>query len=662
MGTGILYNGITQDPIYDWNTAFKNEEFISYIMNKYPSIYTGNEEDIDPYKYFEVTRFTQVMFPSCYKNIGAHAFDGCTNLNIALFTSSRYTNSQRYEIGEAAFANCNSLYSIRIHTIRKIQKRAFANLPSLVYIYGTSFTSNPSDYSWMWYIGEEAFANCNNILNFYSFSCVECIDTRAFANLKNNYLYVGTSICGRINDYAFENCSNLQYISFNASMYYNPNPYLRCSLGSSIFQGCTSLSIISIYGCYDIKSDTLGNLTNSLKEATFDIPNALYGAAYMYDLLINIGSYAFAGYSKLQTINASCVKEIGEYAFAGCSSLQHMSAGFALCEKIKANAFYGCTSISQLYMNNYASSYMISMSKKMVIESGAFNGLDNLLETNLYFCDNIPDELFYGHSKLSWCGIQNYLRYGINYSVTIGKKAFANCHSLTNIICPCVNIIEESAFYGCINLSSCTIGTDLCKEIKQNAFAGCGNLSGYLTFNGGGQGNNIKLSIDEYAFNGCRNIKQLNLINIEYIDDNAFTGCTNIDTMYIYNYEENSSFILPTNNFLRQGINIALTNFIFNGLLRIEYEAFAGFYKLSNVFLMNCQYIGSYAFVGCSNLTHIELNNREPYSSIVELEDITAFNGINSEYTIIVPESLYSEYINDNMWNLISSHISSRTV
>ena len=80
--------------------------------------------------------------------------------------------------------------------------------------------------------------------------------------------------------------------------------------------------------------------------------------------------------------------------------------------------------------------------------------------------------------------------------------------------------------------------------------------------------------------------------------------------------------------------------------------------KLSTVRLTSCTYIGSYAFTDCNNLMSIYLYNGGSDSNIVALEDINAFNNIYSEYTIIVPSRLYSDYINDSIWGLISSHIS----
>ena len=107
---------------------------------------------------------------------------------------------------------------------------------------------------------------------------------------------------------------------------------------------------------------------------------------------------------------------------------------------------------------------------------------------------------------------------------TIPQSCFANCVSLTNVTIPeSVKTIGKRAFEKCTALKS--IETNA-KTIGSQAFAFCSELE------------SVKLSdisfIGNYAFNACKNLKELVFSDsLDFIDNRAFYNCGSLKEVVI---------------------------------------------------------------------------------------------------------------------------------
>ena len=388
MGDALFFGvSINSDISYNWNAAFNNDEFLEYLTNNaYPSNYTGYEEEIFNYDYYGITKFVSVLFPNCYKSVGSHAFENCYNLQSALIVSTKY-EGYTYEIGDYAFANCSNLVSFRAVTPRKIGKRAFYNCSKLSYVFLYNILN--SDYSatyWLNDIDDEAFMNCTYPgLSTANMIYVNRIGKRTFANCKFSTYYtpsVGISICRKIDDEAFLNCSTIYSLSFNMYPVSSYRSGIICELGSDIFKGCTSLKQLQ-FGCVSkISSTTFGSDIKSTLQSIFVTMHESLESWY-FDAYTDIGSHAFEDYAVLKTAYVSRLTNIGDYAFNRCSKMiEFYISKYSPCSRIGAYAFANCTSMSFININNSAIAY---------IGSHAFENCSNLSRVNMYYLSSVPN-------------------------------------------------------------------------------------------------------------------------------------------------------------------------------------------------------------------------------------------------------------------------------
>lgn len=110
---------------------------------------------------------------------------------------------------------------------------------------------------------------------------------------------------------------------------------------------------------------------------------------------------------------------------------------------------------------------------------------------------------------------------GLTYMVTsVSKGAFKNNRKLKSVtIGKNVEIIEESAFYGCSSLTRLTFKTDNIESIGDDAFANCTGLTSVTIPKG------IE-TIGKRAFAGCKKLKKVIIKStvINRIGKNAFKG------------------------------------------------------------------------------------------------------------------------------------------
>lgn len=551
MGEAILYNkSVVADKQYNWNKAFNNEDFISYIINAIPINYVGLEEFIPAYEYMDKRNFVTISFPNCWMNIGSHAFDGCTRISYANFNSQKFESYSVYIIDEYAFRNCYNLESIDLGIARHIKSHAFENLHNL-----SAFRNEYAPYPYqLLNIEDYAFANCEKLSLFsgYGYQYINSIGDYAFYNCGFSTLNsIGSYICSKIGSHAFENCKSLSYIN-------NLN-----------FSGVVS------------------------------------------SIFMDIGDYAFAGCSNLFNFICYALGNIGSHAFEGCTKLNVFASTYYTapwCKKIGAYAFNGCNSLYSI-MFNPANSFPCE------VGDYAFANCGNLYSIVIYNVSKVGSHILDNASIYTFClsGVSN------DSTLNISSDVFNNVLSITYLSLFSFFSISSYAFQS-LNLSS-VLAVDI-TYIGSHAFENCETLYYFQANTSYSTG----VYCGEYAFTGCTSLSTVTA-GLNYVGSHAFDGCSNIK--YI------------------------------QGPPYIRYVGPYAFYNCSqlNAFYMtglSCEYIGSHAFDGCSNISSIYLSL---VSSLPILESIDAFDNI-SDYTIYVLSDIYSDYINDSIWGLLSDHIS----
>ena len=98
------------------------------------------------------------------------------------------------------------------------------------------------------------------------------------------------------------------------------------------------------------------------------------------------------------------------------------------------------------------------------------------------------------------------------------KRTFYNCSSLQSI--PCIDIIDDYAFYGCVALLDRPIKHCNANHIGSHAFERCCNLSSVIL-------PDTLRSLGSYAFANCSSLSEIHFQDrVDHIGENVFYGCS----------------------------------------------------------------------------------------------------------------------------------------
>ena len=420
-------------------------------------------------------------------------------------------------------------------------------------------------------------------------------------------------------------------ITIPATVTHNGVEYSVTSIGSSAFDGCSSLTAITI-------------------------PESV----------TSIGTYAFGDCSSLTSITIpEGVTSIGKYAFYGCKSLTavHISSIEAWCkisfEDSYSNPLYY---VHNLYLNGELVTELVIPEGVTSIGSSAFYNCSSLTAITIpEGVTSIGDWAFSGCSSLTTITIPE--------SVTsIGGHAFGDCSSLTAITIPeGVTSIGWRAFYYCSSLTALNIPESV-TSIGDEAFYKCSSLTAITI------PEDSKLtSIGKRAFDGCSSLTAINIPeSVTSIGEGAFYNCNSLykvinysdldiqkgstDNGYVAYYAEvvyqvgELTTIGDFQFYTSDGIH-SLVNYIGKDTGIVLPDSYNGesynigdftFYDCSNLTAITIPEgvtsIGDNAFYNCSSLTTINIPENSQLTSIGE----RAFSGCSSLTAITIPESVTS--------------------
>jgi hypothetical protein len=259
----------------------------------------------------------------------------------------------------------------------------------------------------------------------------------------------------------------------------------------------------------------------------------------------HIGNNAFYGCYNLNSPNLSNITSIGDYAFRDCGSISFLTISSNVTS-IGTNAFRNCTNLATVNFNATNCTYM---GGGTTISHFVFQDCGNL--TTLTIGNNvtrIPSYTFANCSNVNSSilmpnvtNIGEYAFYGcssipsiiIPSGVTsIKNYTFYFCSSISSIDISNVTSIGDYAFRNCSSLSSITIPSGV-TSIGYTAFMNCSSLS---TVNFNATNCTSMVCINTYCvFQECNSLTTLNIgSNVTQTPENAFRNCSSLADIYTY--------------------------------------------------------------------------------------------------------------------------------
>lgn len=604
-------------------TCGYNSKYIYNSYNKslyiygYGIMYDYDQNNKNPW-YSLSNTITKVIVMDEVYYIGSRAFIDCTHLTTVII------NENVKKIGSEAFCNCHDLQSIKLPI----------KLSS---------------------IGTGAFARCDNLESITIPSKIETISGNPFGG------------CIKLKSVTFEsNNKNFVFVDdilypkdFTTILYF---PYWKNLTSFEIPNNVTKIDLYTFYKCEKLESVSIPSNVRYLDTYAFGYCINLMHINFPTGLS-RINDHAFYGCSSLERIEIpEGMDYIGLKAFGRCTKLSSFIVNSVRIETIESSVFEYCNALEYVAVRLvFRSSTFSDKPVRKMFDYGTCGD-----EMSWYINISLESLRIYGHGKMNnynTTSLPPWNAYSIYFNSilieedveTIGDFAFINCSNVTIINIPkAVTTIGKGAFYGnslyelnvdennenfksiegilfsknekeliCYpsNYSSTTyFVSNNIDIILDYAFMGSSKLES-ITFDG-----NLT-SICNYAFYNCIKLNSLTYmgINEPTISNSTFEGCLKLKkvlTKIIYesnNFGQlvaNKCFINGQyNNNIQWIINFEYNNLTISGSGNLPNYSLTTFppwdsYKSSISLIIiedGINYIGSYSFAGCINLTRINI-------------------------------------------------------
>ena len=331
------------------------------------------------------------------------------------------------------------------------------------------------------------------------------------------------------------------------------------------------------------------------------IPSVVNNGDITYDVT-GIWSYAFYECDGLTSVSIpSSVTSIGQMAFGKCWGITNLIVPATVTE-INSGAFTQVKSVS--YDGSATGSPW-----------GAIN-LNSYYEDGLYYTSSSKDSLVAADASLSAVVVPNEVKY-------IGQYAFYGCENMTSVqLGSNLNTIAANAFSECLSLSTINLPDSL-KSIGSNAFKDCYSITNII----------IPESVESLQSGCFANCLSLTTVyfNAEhcYGVEGVFTGCGSITEVII------GDGVKEIPDYLCKGMGGLTTVIIPPSVTSIGVSAFQNCANLSSVGFSNgLKTIGNSAFEGCSTLDAINIPN-----SVTNI-GASAFKNCSSLNEVVLSDSL----------------------
>ncbi|MBE5730686.1 MAG: leucine-rich repeat domain-containing protein [Clostridiales bacterium] len=350
--------------------------------------------------------------------------------------------------------------------------------------------------------------------------------------------------------------------------------------------------------------------------------------------LIEVGKKAFEDCDSLTGLYGfEAVEQIGKKAFKDCQSLDSISA-FRGLNIVGEGAFEGCSSLTAIDL---------TVAPLTEIGVGVFAGCENLTNVTLpSTMEGIPAKTFYGCSALNDISLPESMKeiaesafegsglvtIDLSGVSTIGKRAFRDCDSLTELTVPAsVESVGKKAFEDCDSLELITA-----EYLGKNADSNDGF---------------------SYAFGTSDSVKSITVNNISKIDKKTFKGAERIQSLTLggsvteigkksfKGFSELLAVALPASietvgDSAFEGCSMLTQILGAEAVVNIGSGAFSDCESLGGIDIFtNLSTIGSGAFSGCDSITAIDL-------TVAPLESIGdgAFQNCINLVSVVLPTGL----------------------
>lgn len=441
------------------------------------------------------------------------------------------------------------------------------------------------------------------------------IDQYAFAKLTALEEVVLPSTLINIGVAAFEGCEKLTKINLENVKFINERAFSGCNL-----QEIDLRSVVAI-GNYTFKNCKLNYVELPKSSQSLGI-GAFYGNEYLASISfaaskIKIGANAFEGCTKLSEMNINAAV-IAPYAFMDCQSLTTITLGkdvavigeyaFAGTKVAKFNVDFK----NEHFATEEDGAMLYNKDKtELVMVAPMYSGSMNTITTN---AKTIKTGAFSGNTKV-FNVVANEAEY-------IGPYAFADCTNLKGVQMDKVVEIDSYAFantslatmlnlenierigdyaFAFTNVSSVSIADNT--EVGKYAFYLNVNLESVTI------GNNVKLGEGAFycpiTLNTVENLapktinEAMNILNNYYVDYKYYVKDDNGDVIETYTYKRYD---------FTRGSYSNLKNLTIGANVEIGDFAFAGNAKLETLDLDADVTIGNYAFYDAAGLSDVDLS------------------------------------------------------
>ncbi|EAY19151.1 surface antigen BspA-like [Trichomonas vaginalis G3] len=602
---------------------------------------------------FSGTNITSFEIPQNVNQIDLKAFDESKLTNITVNLSNNYftiEDSILFSKNKSIlYFSCNkSIETFEIPaSVTILTEYCFSRLSSLK---SFSFGENPN----LTIIGKESFKDCINleIINLSSCTKLTTIFNDAFSGCSKvteillpkglkviqNYAFRINSLVTtvripssveKLNDGAFEDCSNLTNIIFEEgsnltsledfifsgteiTSFEIPQNVKEIKVDAFSASKITHITIKSSNPYFSIENNTLFSKNKSI---LYFVLNKSLENFEIPDSVTTLGEKCFNGLKFFSITIPSNVKRIENYAFNNCNNLINVTFLGSL-EFIGNDIFYNCKNLELITFPN----------SSMIVNGNLF------ISSN-----NKKAAMSFTHKTLfSSDAIQRIIKVSVSY---------LNEHDLiitTNALIMKSNQTIIYEYWG-YNISDITIPNTV-KNIKSNSFENSTISS--INFDQNSQPS----VIEDYAFRNCTNLKAIefsssnsitlgkstfeNCINLEKainilnISDHCFSECTNLRQVTIREDAKYIGFKSFENCISLKSISIPST---------VE--------TISEYSFLNCNNLESITFSEQNNLTTFEIN------SISECKSLQNISNFKSNKYKCIDNTLYS--INDTKLDLI---------
>lgn len=403
--------------------------------------------------FFKNGSLVTVKLPESMTELGDNIFDDCKALR-GVKVPEGVTH-----IDGSAFSNCNILEKLNFPAkLTSVGDNAFWSCYSL------ELDNLPNS---LLYVGREAF--CNVPLKALKLDRKVEIGTGAFSDTPITEIEMATP-CDSILGETFRDCPNLTKITIGEGLKYigdnafANSPVKEANLPSTLrdvssyaFGGyssyCPFINNIQpenhiryigrvAYQCVDrdLEEYTIKDGTVTLADNLFENSQGKATIFHIPASVEQIGNRAFA-YMQIKALpEMPGLKRIGGEAFYGCKNLKKLTIPETV-EYIGGGAFYGCSNIWSLTYNainaecesfmepNAPLEKIVIGDKVRRLPRGIFSGKE-FSEVTLPAClERIDESAFYGCKNLTTINLSDSIRY-------IGDNAFYGCSSLKNIHWP----------------------------------------------------------------------------------------------------------------------------------------------------------------------------------------------------------------------------------